>query len=73
MSESKMIHHDIDHVERLVRRFYELTIDPARRVYVVEQIVETLISEQWLSELRCLRERTLSPCPDPLGHTHARD
>ncbi|GIE90890.1 hypothetical protein [Actinoplanes regularis] len=67
--------HDIDAVERLIVRFNEAAAedDTKRRRYIAELIVEDIQMNALLNELRCLRERVLSPCADPLGHTHARE
>jgi hypothetical protein len=67
------VDHDLDHVERLLVRYRDCAPGSAGRCYAAEQIVEQILMEQWLSELRCLRNRPLAPCPDPVGHTHARD
>ncbi len=71
MPESTIAHYDIDYVTRLYERFHASEPSSEEYVGLAIAIAEQVATEQWLPELRCLRERVLSPCPDPNGHTHA--
>lgn len=72
MSDITFVHHDINYVARLLERFDESTSRKERSGLAIA-IVEQIRMEQWLSELRCLRERTKSPCRAMSVHTHAPD
>ena len=75
MSKEVIIHYDLDRIERRIAQFNRAADedDVESRRYIAVQIVESIQMNALLNELRCLRERALSRCPDPLGHTHARE
>ncbi len=67
------VHHDLDALDRLLRRYAHDDTTADERGGIAVQIVEQMRMEQWSNELRCLRERVRSACPDPQHHTHAPD
>jgi len=67
------IHYDLDKIEQRIAWYNNSEVGSDRRRTIADNIVENILMNELLAELRCLRERVLSPCPDPLGHTHARD
>lgn len=63
--------HDLDRLDALLTAYR--TREPDRRGMLADQIVDALVLDQLVAELRCLRTRPHGPCPDPGRHTHAAE